>query len=141
VWYILYKNTGGLFVLEKIKAGLRKFMYGRNGADDLTRVVVIIAVILYVIAAAFGLPVVGVFSLVFLYYALFRMLSRNKEKRMIENQRFINYIQAFKLNFEQRKTHRIFVCKRCGKKIRVPKGKGKIEITCPLCGNRMIHRT
>jgi predicted RNA-binding Zn-ribbon protein involved in translation (DUF1610 family) len=116
-------------------------MYGRNGVDDITRVVVIISIIVYLISAVFKLPVFGVITLILLYYALFRMISRNKEKRMLENQKYVNYIQAFKLNFEQRKTHRIFVCKRCGKKIRVPKGKGKIEITCPLCGNKMIHRT
>lgn len=127
--------------MNKIRESLQRFMYGRNGVDDITRVVVIISIIVYLISAVFKLPVFGVITLILLYYALFRMFSRNKEKRMLENQKYVNYIQAFKLNFEQRKTHRIFVCKRCGKKIRVPKGKGKIEITCPLCGNKMIHRT
>jgi DNA-directed RNA polymerase subunit RPC12/RpoP len=116
-------------------------MYGRNGLDDCGKVAIAAALIAYVFAVIFRQSILSFISLVLLYYALFRMLSRNKEKRMLENQKFINYFQALKLNFEQRKTHRIFVCKRCGKKIRVPKGKGKIEITCPLCGNRMIHRT
>jgi DNA-directed RNA polymerase subunit RPC12/RpoP len=116
-------------------------MYGRNGVDDCCRVVIAAAIMAYFFAVIFRQSIWSFISLVLLYYALFRMLSKNKEKRMLENQKFINYLQAFKLNFEQRKTHRIFVCNRCGKKVRVPKGKGKIEITCPLCGNRMIRRT
>lgn len=55
--------------------------------------------------------------------------------------KFMIYIELVKMNFEQRKTHRIFMCKACGKKVRVPKGKGKIEITCPSCGNKMTHHT
>ncbi|WP_207645519.1 hypothetical protein [Marvinbryantia formatexigens] len=53
----------------------------------------------------------------------------------------MSYVELVKMNFEQRKTHRIFMCKVCGKKVRVPKGKGKIEITCPSCGNKMTHHT
>lgn len=74
-------------------------------------------------------------------YGLFRVFSKNREKRLKENHVFMSYVELVKMNFEQRKTHRIFMCKVCGKKVRVPKGKGKIEITCPSCGNKMTHHT
>ena len=45
------------------------------------------------------------------------------------------------MRFEMRKEYRIFRCKGCGRNIRVPRGKGKLEITCPLCGRKVIHRT
>ena len=39
------------------------------------------------------------------------------------------------------RTHRYYKCPECGKKLRVPKGKGKISITCPQCGNKFIKKT
>lgn len=47
----------------------------------------------------------------------------------------------YKLKYEQRREYKIFQCKSCGRKIRVPRGKGKIEVTCPICGNKKICRT
>ncbi len=39
------------------------------------------------------------------------------------------------------KNHKIFQCGKCGQMIRVPKGKGKIAITCPSCKQEFIKRT
>ena len=39
------------------------------------------------------------------------------------------------------KNHKIFQCGKCGQMIRVPKGKGKIAITCPNCKQEFIKRT
>ena len=47
----------------------------------------------------------------------------------------------YKLKYDQRKEYNIFKCKSCGRKVRVPRGKGKIEVTCPICGNKKICRT
>ena len=49
-------------------------------------------------------------------YGLFRVFSKNREKRLKENHVFMSYVELVKMNFEQRKTHRIFMCKVCGKK-------------------------
>ncbi len=50
-------------------------------------------------------------------------------------------IQLNKTKYEQRKEFKIFRCKSCGRNVRIPKGKGKIQVTCPVCGNKTIHRT
>lgn len=42
---------------------------------------------------------------------------------------------------KQRKTHRFFKCPECGVTVRVPKGKGKIKITCPKCKNAFVRNT
>ncbi|MCR4675383.1 MAG: hypothetical protein K5675_10245 [Lachnospiraceae bacterium] len=42
---------------------------------------------------------------------------------------------------EQKKIYKFYTCSSCGQKVRVPKGKGKIEITCPKCKNTFIKRT
>lgn len=53
-------------------------------------------------------------------------------------ERFVN---LQRLKYEQRNEYKIYSCKGCGRNIRVPKGKGKIEVTCPVCGLKKIHRT
>lgn len=81
-------------------------------------------------------------------YSLFRMLSRNIPARQKENSIYyyyrnivVDFFKEKKSEFSQRKTHRFFTCGNCGQKVRVPKGRGKIEITCPKCGNKFIKRT
>ena len=39
------------------------------------------------------------------------------------------------------KEHRIFRCPSCDQRVRVPRGRGKIEITCPRCGNKFVKRS
>ena len=75
--------------------------------------------------------------LVFLTLALLRMFSRNIPARRREN--------AWLLGLFRRpadaKTHRRFRCPKCHQKVRVPRGKGKIQITCPQCGEKFIKKT
>ena len=37
--------------------------------------------------------------------------------------------------------HRIFRCPKCDQRVRVPRGRGKISITCPKCGHEFIKRS
>ena len=34
------------------------------------------------------------------------------------------------------KDHKYFFCPKCGQSVRVPKGAGKIRVTCPKCGEK-----
>lgn len=116
-------------------------MDGRNGLDECGKVVIVSSFSVYMLAVILRSEILQLLSMCLLGYGLFRVFSKDRNKRLEENHKFLSYLQLIKMNFEQRRTHRIFICKRCGKKVRVPKGKGKIEIVCPLCGNKMIHRT
>jgi len=81
-------------------------------------------------------------------YAYFRIFSRDIQKRYEENQKYLAMTSKFRLRFnkeknlmKQRKTHHIYNCPGCGQKIRIPKGKGKIEIDCPKCHTKFVKRS
>ena len=79
-----------------------------------------------------------------LVYSYFRIFSKNIARRQAENAKFLELTAPIRGFFGKKsgdKTHRIFQCPQCGQKVRVPKGKGKIEITCPNCRNHFIKRS
>ena len=127
--------------MEKLRDSWQRFMRGRNGLDELGQAALIAGCILYIITGFLRSGLLRLVSLALIVYSLYRSFSRDRERRMEENRMAQRYAQLVKLNVTQRTTHRIYMCRRCGKLIRVPKGKGKIEIRCPVCGNKMIRRT
>ena len=85
---------------------------------------------------------------VLIIYCYFRVFSRNISKRYAENQKYLaktyklrTYIQQQKNSLAQRKVYHIYKCPGCKQKIRIPKGKGKIEIRCPKCGTTFIKKS
>lgn len=129
-----------------------RFMTGRYGVDDLARVTNIGALILLIISMFSGfLPIMGIFywlAVALIIYNCFRMLSRNIPKRYEENQRFLNARYRFtakkaqkKTQWAQRDIYRFYRCPSCKQKVRVPKGRGKICITCPKCKTEFVKRS
>ena len=134
---------------QRLRNALSRFMYGRNGADQLGLCIIWVAILLDVIsmltknAAVSG--VVGMITTVLVLWALFRVFSRNLEKRRAENAKFMEKVwwpisrrMAGKRQQRMDKEHCYFTCPGCGAVCRVPRGKGRIVITCPRCGNE-IH--
>ena len=125
-------------------------MYGRNGADRLGFAMIWTAILLDIINIFLrGTPtvyrIISFVSGLIVFAALFRMFSRNLEKRRAENARFTEKVwwpisRCISGARQQRmdKEHRYFTCPGCGAVCRVPRGKGRIVITCPRCGNE-IH--
>ncbi len=127
---------------------LRAFLAGRYGPDQLTFAIIILA-ILFNLAARFVLywPFTGVSALLYVI-AVLRMFSRNYPARRSENARFMRIfyrIRGFffrmKARMESRRTYRFFKCPGCKNTLRVPKGRGRIRITCPKCGERFEKKT
>ena len=127
---------------------LRQFMIGRYGVDDLSRVQIIAALVLLLVSTFLRVNILYWLGLALLIYSYFRILSRNVSKRYEENQRFLNakYKAVVKKNnmkkrWAQRGTYRFFKCPQCRQTGRVPKGRGKICITCPKCKTEFIKKS
>lgn len=124
----------------KMRTGLQRFMMGRYGTDKLNMTILGIGLI----CSVFGMfiPVASVklvltmIAYAFMFLAIFRSFSRNVYKRYEENRKFLLFFQKIK-----DKEHRYYNCPRCQQQVRVPKGKGKIAITCPKCGEKFIKNT
>lgn len=122
---------------------LIRFMAGRYGQDQLGKFLNIAIIVLFVIAILLSFVsgvayiVCYVLAVALLVYNYYRMFSRQIYKRAAENQKFLNV----KTHLKQMKTHKFFRCPKCKTKVRVPKGKGKICITCPKCREEFIEKT
>lgn len=126
---------------------LSRFMQGRYGNDRLNQVLMI-AAILFLVLSMFGLKVCYTVAILFMVYGYFRMLSKNIYRRAAENQWYLkrevkvrNWIEGRKRILVTLKTHHIYKCPNCRQKLRVPKGRGKIEISCRKCGTKFIKKS
>ena len=126
--------------MYKLRSGLRRFMDGRYGTDKLNMAILLAGLGCSVLASLLPGAVVKLtfttVSYIFMCLAIFRTLSRNVYKRYEENRKFLLFFQKLK-----DKDHRYYNCPRCRQQVRVPKGKGKISITCPKCREKFIKTT
>lgn len=133
--------------MYKIRCAIARFMYGRNGTDHLGMATLALYVLIMLLQSIVMLffpneIVATVFSIVIYvlcFIMLFRIFSKNLTKRRAENARFLKWWTPKQTaltaanNRRRDKEHRYFKCAGCGAYCRVPRGKGKIEITCPRC--------
>lgn len=126
--------------MNRFSAWLRHFMMGRYGTDKLN---------MYVLGAGVICSLLGLFipvnlvrlllstaSYFLMFWAIFRTFSRNTYRRYQENQKFLMFLTKLK-----DRQHRYFTCPRCRQSVRVPRGKGKIMITCPKCQEKFQKKT
>ena len=125
---------------------LQRLMYGRYGTDQLNLFLLVFSIVASLILRFTPVWYLGCLTYLPLGYALFRMFSRNISKRQAENQTFLRLtapaVRWFRTRFARAKdgTHRYFACPKCRQTCRVPKGRGKIQITCPVCGHSFIKK-
>ena len=135
-------GIGGWFrqFSAKLSQGLRSFMAGRYGTDRLNMAILcagLAASLLSVVSTAPGLNLIlFVLSYGLMIWAIFRSLSRNTYKRYQENRKFLQVFDRLK-----DRQHRYFDCPKCHQMVRVPRGKGKIAITCPRCREKFVKKT
>lgn len=123
-------------------------MVGRYGMDQLGQFLLWVGVIVMLLSTVFGNAVLSAVSFIILIVCYMRMFSKDINKRHGENQkylsrkeRFLGFFKNYKNRREKNKNYHIYSCPTCKQKIRIPKGKGKICITCPKCHAEFIRKS
>lgn len=125
---------------QTMAAGFRQFMMGRYGTDKLNMFILGAGLVLCVISLFIDFAPVNLL-LTFLSYgcmflAIWRSFSRKTYLRYRENRKFLLILDRIK-----DRDNRYFECPRCRQVVRVPRGKGKISITCPKCKEKFLKKT
>ena len=125
-----------------------EFMSGRYGADQLARFMLGVCMVCIILNLFVRSQFLHTLSLVLLIVCYFRMLSRNYAKRSAENQKYLELEWKVRARFQkmrgrisQSKDYHIYKCPSCGQKIRIPRGKGKIVVTCPKCRHEFTKKS
>ncbi len=145
--------------MDKIQKFIQDLFKDRAGSDELSLFLSVMGLICIVGAGAFSFPYVEMIlttlGIAFLVLSIYRVFSKDKSKRYQENYKFKSLFSSnSKRNAEKEaekakkkalkeklKTHEMFYCPKCKASCFVPKGKGKVRITCPKCGEKFIGKT
>lgn len=145
--------------LSRFSLWLSRVMAGRHGGDQLSVAMLVLYCLLMILSNIFRSPILYLLAFALLIWSLFRMLSRSHEQRWKENAWFLkwwtpvwNWMRGISSNFKaaqnmaamkarDRDVCRYYKCPKCKSALRVPKGKGKIVITCPVCHTEFTKRT
>jgi uncharacterized paraquat-inducible protein A len=133
---------------QKINARMQQWMAGRYGMDELSVAISVVALVALVLSCFPTLRLLYLPTIILWVWSLFRCYSKNLEKRRKERAAYLravgrvrSWFSVKKKAWSERKTHRYYRCKQCHAALRVPKGKGKIKITCPHCHSVTVKKT
>ena len=133
--------------MNKLRNALSRFMYGRNGVDALGWALFGLELLLSIIGSFVRVQTVSAalyfVTMALMFMILLRMFSRNLTARRAENAKFLAWITPFLNDVRGAKARRADTAHKyarcsCGAWCRVPRGVGKVELTCPKCGRRRI---
>ena len=135
-------------MLGRFAVKMQQFMVGRYGNDEFTMFLLIASLIFTFLGNCRPLRILYFIGSILIFYSLFRSLSKNYEARRKELNWYLRWSEKPKAELKllgnrirDRKTHKYFKCKECKTVLRVPSGRGKIEITCPKCRAKTIKKT
>ena len=127
---------------------LRRFMISRYGTDGLNQFLSIASLVLLLIAIVSRISLFTWLSAAPLLFCCYRTFSRNISKRTEENYKFYtlkdrvdNKFRGLKEQWANRKVYHYYRCPQCRQKLRVPRGRGRIQISCPRCGTQFIKKS
>lgn len=126
----------------------QRWMIGRYGSDELSRVLIGAALIVMLVSCIPQLAILSLVSWVLAFLSVYRTFSRNIGARSLELNKYMQikgklksrpalYIRMFK----ERKQFKYFKCPKCKAYIRVPRGRGNLLITCTKCRHEINRRT
>lgn len=131
---------------QKITNRIRIWMYGRYGQDELSTCLAWVSFAILIIGMF--VPILYPLAFIPLVWSLFRCFSKNTYRRQQERYAYLRFKNKIKAAFrirkrmwQERKTHKYYKCPSCKTWLRVPKGKGKIKITCSKCKTEITKKT
>ena len=135
-------------MMYRLNTKMQQFMVGRYGADELGRFISVSTLVCLLVSLFTKWRILYWIGLFLIFYTYFRMFSKNVSKRYQENQKFLTLRYKAvakwsikKKHFLERKIYRFYKCPQCKQKVRVPKGRGKICITCPKCRTEFVKKS
>ena len=135
-------------MMYRLNTKMQQFMVGRYGADELGRFISVSTLVCLLVSLFTKWGILYWIGLFLIFYTYFRMFSKNVSKRYQENQKFLTLRykavakwSIMKKHFLERKIYRFYTCPQCKQKVRVPKGRGKICITCPKCRTEFVKKS
>lgn len=130
-----------------MKDKIYRFMRSRYGMDSLSSFLIWTGIIFMLIDCFANTGIFYTIGIVCVIYAYVRVFSKKYEKRTAQNKWFLDHTLGIRSIFirikkdrQAGKEYKVFNCRKCHQMIRVPKGKGKIQISCPKCGNTFIKK-
>lgn len=127
---------------------LKRFMSGRYGYDSLGVVLIVLGLLLSFVSRITAFPLLSIFAVFPTIYALYRILSKDIWRRQQENHKWLYYQDIFKKKWKKLwrwgrdfPKYKYFTCTHCKQTIRIPRGKGNLEISCPKCRHSFKGRT
>ncbi|RKJ55209.1 hypothetical protein D7X25_08530 [bacterium 1XD42-8] len=128
----------------------RRMMAGRYGMDQLGYGLLVgcmLCILLRGICKESAAAFLSILAVVFLGFCYYRIFSHNIPRRQLENQRFLQWwypiaqwFSGRKGAFAEMQNYKHMKCPHCGQKIRIPRGRGKVSVTCPSCHESFIKK-
>ena len=126
--------------LQKARESFRKLMVGRRGADELSLALLVTGLTLSLISSITRIGLFYLIGLVAYGFSIFRMFSRNIEKRYAENMKFKSLWQngssglhQFINRVKNLRKYKYFKCPECHARLRLPRKVGEVTVTCGKC--------
>ncbi|MCI5598824.1 MAG: hypothetical protein MR360_05870 [Ruminococcus sp.] len=126
---------------------IAQFMNGRYGHDKLNMALLIFWLVLQIIWTFTRFWVIGILDILVIVLIVYRSLSKNIQKRMYENRKFLAITSGISKKFNllkrmwhDRKTHRYVKCPYCKAQLRVKYQRGKHKVHCPKCNEYFEKR-
>lgn len=120
-------------------------IYGTDALNKFLLALFILEFIVFKFIVPFkGADVIALIIVIIIYY---RMLSKDLNKRIAENRKFLSLTSSIRRpvkrigNNISDKEYKYIECPNCKQELRVPKKKGKIKVTCKKCHTKFETRT
>ena len=126
--------------LDKLKAGVQRLMAGRHGADEFSLALLIAGLALSILGSLLRVGILALLSMALYIYGMFRMFSRDHQKRYAENQKYLSIAHGkmggakqFFVRLKNIRKYKYFKCPQCHSRLRLPRKVGEVTVTCGKC--------